>query len=30
MDIPGKIKKTIYKKEYSEYVSKYSEKYGVD
>lgn len=30
VDIPGKIQKIIYKKEYSEYVEKYSAEYNVD
>ena len=30
MDIPTKIQKIIYKKEYIEYVSKYSQEYNVD
>lgn len=30
IDIPTKIQKIIYKKEYTEYVSKYSQEYNVD
>lgn len=30
MYLPGKIQKILYKKEYSEYVSKYSKEYNVD
>lgn len=30
LNIPNKIEKIIYKKEYSEYVQKYSKEYGVD
>ena len=30
IDIPTKIQKILYKKEYSEYVSKYSKEYKVD
>lgn len=30
LDIPNKLLKIIYKKEYSEYVTKYSQKYDVD